>query len=437
MKNQQQNIQTTKNKINPDWISVNIKVPEIRVSDEMIKSRKGELTLEEVNAYLNTQYTELSSALIIDYVIAEYMQLNAFSLLQEFCKYMKDKELKIDYFVYKEKGVVPGFSHSYALNGSNALVFSYNRKRIDMGVNLQITGAGCKLVMFNRLRDYFYNLNKKGVKFRCNRLDIAFDDFEKVIPVNQMVEATERTLQTYHDKKGKLMFSSRIKREHTKITTNHFNGQTTKGLTFGKHSSVRSFRLYDKRAEQKIREIDYWYRLEIELHSNAKSTVAQDCFMEYLKDGNIALRFYEEIQKAVLFFENGGTFNSKTYESCKSSGLNSSYTKTAIYWIAFLEYLNNYQLRIIISAANEIYDVYIEKSKPTLKNAFIRRKNACFKQYGKFFSFLLQEFRKQKTDFVDFIQLLFSHKVSKDDTYLAFTKYFEDMNLNVIELCMM
>ena len=117
------------------------------------------------------------------------------------------------------------------------------------------------------------------------------------------------------------------------IYTNHWNGYTSENLVFGKHRSARSFRLYDKKLEQKRLDIDYWYRLEIELRTKGKSKNADIAFKQFInKEKTIYDLFYDNISTIVTF--------TKEYKCNTASVV--FMPKISYFWVDFLDYLTSH-----------------------------------------------------------------------------------------------
>lgn len=276
------------------------------------------------------QNIELENAVNIDWLSLNFKNIQAEELLEIFCNATNDTNVSFENFVYNDdRGFVTGYTHSYSYLGTPYIVISFCPGRSEMGVNIQITGQGCKLIYFDDLIRFLEETSKITDDYKCNRLDIAFDDFNRIIPVKEMIESTIKDLDVCS---GVRNIISRIKRDMISIYTNHWNGYTSENLVFGKHRSARSFRLYDKKLEQKRSDIDYWYRLEIELRTKGKSKNADIAFKQFINgEKTIYDLFYYNISTIVIF--------TKDY---KSSNTDFTTQKMASFWIDFLDYLTSH-----------------------------------------------------------------------------------------------
>lgn len=278
---------------------------------------------------------KIENAVNIDWLSLNFKNIDAENLLNIFCETTKDENLTVSNFVYSdERGFLPGYTHSFSYMGTPYIVVSFCPNRHEMGVNLQITGQGCKLVYFNDIKNFLSLVLVVTEDYKCNRLDIAYDDFNRVIPVQEMINATEQELDMSN---GISTIISRIKRNMISIYTNHYNGVTSKNLLYGKHRSARSFRLYDKKLEQKIDDIDYWYRLEIELRTKGKCTNADDAFKDFI-GGNKTIYdiFYDNISTIVTFI--------LPYNSATKSGMDLKYIKISPFWQHFINELTSHNM---------------------------------------------------------------------------------------------
>ena len=276
------------------------------------------------------QNIELENAVNIDWLSLNFKNVQAEELLEIFCNATNDTNVSFENFVYNDdRGFVTGYTHSYSYLGTPYIVISFCPGRSEMGVNIQITGQGCKLIYFDDLIKFLEEISKITDDYKCNRLDIAFDDFNRIIPVKEMIESTRKELD---EKNGITTINSRIKRDMMCIYTNHWNGYTSENLVFGKHRSARSFRLYDKKLEQKRSDIDYWYRLEIELRTKGKSKNADIAFKQFInKEKTIYDLFYDNISTIVTFTKDYSINSSTQYMP-----------KISYFWVDFLDYLTSH-----------------------------------------------------------------------------------------------
>lgn len=146
--------------------------------------------------------------------------------------------------------------------------------REDMGVYVNLSGHGCRA--FERdgngdydliFREIIENWNEESEKrqMKITRLDVAYDDFTDLLDLNAIVSD---------------VFSGNIvsRFEKSKITVD-FEGSERGGLTVyhGSRSSNISIRIYDKKQESHVDDVDHWVRCELQLRgSNALGFICVD-----------------------------------------------------------------------------------------------------------------------------------------------------------------
>lgn len=269
----------------------------------------------------------------IDWLSLNFKKIDAISLLDCFCQAVKHDDVVIENFVYNERGKVSGYTQSYSYLDTNFIVVSFCDNREEMGVNIQITGQGCKLIYNDDIKRFLNLVSEFTTDWKCNRLDLAYDDFDGIIPVKKIVTATKKELT---DKKYQYVVT-RIKRDMITIYQNHFQGDSSYNVSYGKHRSARSFRLYDKRIEQKLskEEVSYWYRFEIELRSSGKSLNADIAFEKFITGQNTIFDlFYEELSTIVLFCEPIANY--------ENHGFSPDMVKVSSFWTEFLYHLTSH-----------------------------------------------------------------------------------------------
>ena len=237
----------------------------------------------------------------IDWLSINFKKVNADDVLKTFCDCTASTDLKVENFIQLDRGIVTGFSGCYSYLGQNIIVISFSPIP-HMGVNLQVTGSGLKLIGKKDILKFMAEMSKLTDEFRCNRLDLAYNDFDGTIPVDEMLESTLTELDPENNKRS---IMSKIKREFISVYTNNFDNRVSHNLVFGKHRCVRSFRLYDKKTEQKLTsdECNYWYRLEIELHSKGPSRNADIAFRKFLAGDTAFQVFFDELKDIITFIK--------------------------------------------------------------------------------------------------------------------------------------
>ena len=276
---------------------------------------------------------ETKNKVNIDWLSLNFKNIDAISLLDCFCQAVKHDDVIIENFVYNERGKMTGYTQSYSYLDTNYIVVSFCEDRDEMGVNIQITGQGCKLIYIDDIKRFLNLVSEFTTDWKCNRLDLAYDDFDRIIPVKKIVTATKKELT---DKNNQYVVT-RIKRDMITIYQNHFNGESSYNVSYGKHRSARSFRLYDKKIEQKLtsEECPYWYRFEIELRSSGKSLNADIAFEKFITgQKSIFDLFFEELSTIVLFCE-----PTKLYFG---RGISIEDVKVSLFWTEFLYQLTSH-----------------------------------------------------------------------------------------------
>ena len=131
-------------------------------------------------------------------------------------------------------------------------------------VMISLSGQGIREIgndlVFKMLSDA---VNENGGN--VTRLDICYDDYTHVIPLDKTVSAFKSFMN------GKKVIESRFKRNNAQVINGIYDNIPYTNVTFGSRANGSQYmRLYDKRAEQGLKNVDvsnipYWYRLELEL----------------------------------------------------------------------------------------------------------------------------------------------------------------------------
>ena len=215
-------------------------------------------------------------------------------------------DLKYEEWFSRERGIY-NYSQSFGLQGSSRFIVAFNpdydnsalavefsdnfntfplravTDGYNPGIFISISGDGLRYL--NSLgngvvKALFSFLRSQG--FKASRLDVCCDIFDKDNPlVPLLVEAFHYCIVK---KGGKATLTSNIRRtvDNVRIQLNadpyRENNDWSYSIAFGNHgSSWGMFRLYDKWLEIKtgrlkefsedlLKDKDYWYRLEYELH---------------------------------------------------------------------------------------------------------------------------------------------------------------------------
>lgn len=170
---------------------------------------------------------------------------------------------------HSKKGLY-GYDETYTINHKIHIMF--NRKRIDMGVHLQMSGSACRDYE-NCFGDWF-SFFTKCFDYDCHftRLDIAIDCYKKFFTVNQLKNKV---------KNGELVSRFKQMTYHTKYKIKD-GSQHSATVHFGSMTSDVYIVIYDKLAERKDNgysvnsNIDFWTRLEIRFKKGLADTVVSN-----------------------------------------------------------------------------------------------------------------------------------------------------------------
>lgn len=210
----------------------------------------------------------------------------------------------------------------------NAMVYGhvyiyYNGINEDMGVCLEMSGQGCRDFEsfgggdWNKLLEQIISEPDRNL----TRIDIAYDDFERKLDLDAIVNDTFSG-----------MFTSRL---------THWNVQRgSRGCTVehGLQSSRAYVRIYDKKAERKRDDIDYWVRCEIQLREKNAQGFAENLFKKVRKIDERTKMTYDEYQPKTpiqeLYFK---VINNYLRYVTPSNDSHKHRWPTAEHWTSFLE----------------------------------------------------------------------------------------------------
>lgn len=224
------------NEIGFDWLSFTIK-----------------LEFEDIEALKQENVEKLCKGLMFD-----------FNIIPKFCGGHNGYKNRIDY------------GNSISVNFNDISKNDYDDVKlyqfINMGIHVVITGNGCRMLekKFKESDmswvDYLNFLKVSNVKFK--RVDIAYDDYNKLLDFDVMTEKIN---------KGEVLSISKKKRsvesiDFSKLEELGSNGESYgKTLYFGRRGSTLMLRFYDKKQERlkkgdlSVQELDSWQRYEMEL----------------------------------------------------------------------------------------------------------------------------------------------------------------------------
>lgn len=152
-----------------------------------------------------------------------------------------------------------GYTICYGLSGADGRIFIYTGKiQTPYEVHVEVTGGITKTWSYEFLQTISQFVQQHGG--HCGRFDVAFDDLESGVTVEQILEAVNQGFVVKRSRKSQII---------KEVTDGE--GCTGYTLYFGSRVSDSFVRVYDKRLEQKS-DVAHWVRWELEL-KNERSTV--------------------------------------------------------------------------------------------------------------------------------------------------------------------
>lgn len=182
----------------------------------------------------------------------------------------------------------------------------------DMGIMVNMCGKGCRAFEDNSektFKDLFEYIVARLDDYNITRLDVAFDDFDQVLDINKIA-----------DDVFKKNYVSRFRN----ISVNWSRSEDIEGYTiyFGSEKSDLMYRMYDKKAEQKI--IDdsmHWIRFEMQCRNiHAQTFVELIC-----QDFDVSEVFFNTLNNQLRFVVPSADSNKRRWA-------------IAPYWEKFLQY---------------------------------------------------------------------------------------------------
>ncbi len=166
----------------------------------------------------------------------------------------------IDLLGLNREGVVweelPGM-HGYRDRLYWSSISIHYNGREDMGVWLEMTGQGCRAFESYGTGDFeslFNEVRQEPEQVHMTRLDIAFDDHEGVLDINEL----ERDARARS-------FVSRFKKVNIDWSFDASNSVEGLDITHGRKASDVMIRIYDKAAERGYTDGRHWIRAELVL----------------------------------------------------------------------------------------------------------------------------------------------------------------------------
>ena len=158
----------------------------------------------------------------------------------------------------------------------------------DMGIMVNICGTGCRTFEDNSSKSFkelFEYISERLDDYNITRLDVAFDDFERVLDIKQISEDVKKKNYVSRFRSVGIDWS---RKEDIEAST----------VYFGSEKSDLMYRMYDKKAEQKI--IDdsmHWVRFEMQCRNTHSET-----FVELIcQDFDISEVFFNVLNNQLRF----------------------------------------------------------------------------------------------------------------------------------------
>lgn len=153
---------------------------------------------------------------------------------------------------------------------SEGITVLYRPHNVEMGIHLQLSGTGCRILeqkegfswvdFLNRIKDF----ENEGIEINISRLDIALDDHRGYFTLKELINKVKRGELTSKFKKA-------VRIETIDIETGKSEGNT---VYFGRASSNIRIRMYEKAHELRykykgieIDENETWNRIELQLRN--------------------------------------------------------------------------------------------------------------------------------------------------------------------------
>lgn len=178
----------------------------------------------------------------------------------------------------------------------------------NQGCCLEMSGQGCREFESFGSGDW-----ESLIKFciaaggNITRVDIAYDDFTGVLPIDIIADMAARYDFTAQSQHLRITHESKdAKPEHMGISVCH-----------GSKSSAIYIRIYDKRVERQNWDVKHWIRCEVQLRQ-------ENCKGFLTAAGGLGVRFRGVLANYLLY-------------RCPSSDSNMSRRKVAPFWSKFLE----------------------------------------------------------------------------------------------------
>lgn len=282
---------------------------------------------------------------VFDYLTINFKDTTPDEVLQIFCGVVSNPDVCVDSFIDFDSGSIRSYNRSLRFFGERFITINWRSfdlgtpftfkhtgviDKFDtfQGVSLNITGTGCRAMTEQDFYNLFALLKDYNVSY--TRLDVAFDDFNQVMPADKMVDVVcdwfsgkDNVISTRTRRS-----SSRVYINNAVIDSGYISG---KNFDFGSNGASQKLRMYDKKVEQSRSDVDYWKRLEFMLRHDKATNFIND----YLQCKNIVLCYVKYLSDILRFVDED------------SSCVTRRDRKNAPWWEQFLKVLEEYTLQAI------------------------------------------------------------------------------------------
>lgn len=267
---------------------------------------------------------------VFDYLTINIRDMKPLEVLNMFCDIVKNEDVIPEAFIEFDTGALTSYNRSFRFGGYRFITINW-RTYVDsrtgevvdfdtrQAVSLNITGTGCRAMTEQDFYNLFSYLTHHDVHY--TRLDVAFDDFNGVIPVDNMINSLDSWTSEYKPVSTSSRFSN------LRIYKNNSSFGSSYNFDMGSNGAEMKIRLYDKKIEQSREDVDYWKRLELQLRRK-KATSFIDM---YLNNKCVPLCYVCYLSSFVRFLVD-------------HKAKNLSDVKTVLWWEHFLKKLEDYKL---------------------------------------------------------------------------------------------
>ncbi len=260
-----------------------------------------------------------------------HLDVSVLEVLDKVCEILNVK--RTDFILHKQ-GTMRGYNSSYRYLDMKNLSINFHDTIENQGSNINITGTGMDYFNEKQITKLLRWIVKVDGYF--TRLDIAFDDFEKKMPVELFDDLYSNFRMSKSNSDIPLIISSKNSLNSLKFYESYFNScfNIQPNITIGTRYSKCMVRAYNKGVEQKIPDF-YWWRLEFQTKYDFS-----EIFVRAYLDNDLANCFVDFLNSYFRILDSDNIVKS-----------NISLSKTNVRWKKFLTYL--------LSLSSTIPKIYI------------------------------------------------------------------------------